>query len=101
MCDKTPAGCKWSGCSGVLPPRAACYSTGGFCHSVRSLSGERIAYTTYQYDNNTSTDEGFWSLVKRAILGHHHYTIEHAAMYIDEASYKYNTPGNRLPLTAA
>ena len=31
-------------------------------------------------------------MVKRAIAGqHHHYTVEHAAMYIDEAAYKYNT----------
>lgn len=34
----------------------------------------------------TNTTEIFRSMVKRAIIGqHHHYTIEHAEMYIDEA----------------
>ena len=47
---------------------------------------------------HTNTIEGFWSLVKRAIAGqHHHYTVEHAAMYIDEASYKYNTRKSETP----
>ncbi len=47
---------------------------------------------------HTNTIEGFWALVKRAILGqHHHYTVEHAAMYIDEASYKYNTRKSETP----
>ncbi|MDE0396386.1 MAG: IS1595 family transposase [Candidatus Poribacteria bacterium] len=40
---------------------------------------------------HTNTIEGFWSLVKRAIIGqHHHYSKEHAAAYIVEACYKYN-----------
>ena len=47
---------------------------------------------------HTNTIEGLWALVKRAILGqHHHYTVEHAAMYIDEASYKYNTRRSETP----
>ena len=41
---------------------------------------------------HTNTIEGFWSLVKRAIFGqHHHYSKHHAAAYIIEACYKYNT----------
>ncbi|MCY3992088.1 MAG: IS1595 family transposase [Caldilineaceae bacterium] len=40
---------------------------------------------------HTNTIEGFWSLVKRAIIGqHHHYSKEHATAYIVEACYKYN-----------
>lgn len=41
---------------------------------------------------HTNTLEGFWSLVKRAIFGHHHhYSKDFAAAYIVEACYKYNT----------
>jgi transposase-like protein len=47
---------------------------------------------------HTNTIEGFWALVKRAISGqHHHYTVEHAEMYIDEAAYKYNTRKSETP----
>ncbi|MDE2817707.1 MAG: IS1595 family transposase, partial [Chloroflexota bacterium] len=49
-------------------------------------------------DVYTNTIEGFWALVKRAISGqHHHYTVEHAGMYIDEAAYKYNTRKAEMP----
>lgn len=44
---------------------------------------------------HTNTIEGFWSLLKRAIVGqHHHYSKEHAAAYIVEACYKYNVRNN-------
>ncbi len=47
---------------------------------------------------HTNTIEGFWSLVKRAIFGqHHHYTHEHAAAYIIEACFKYNTRHDASP----
>lgn len=47
---------------------------------------------------HTNSIEGFWSLVKRAVTGqHHHYTIEHAPAYIDEATYKYNTRKSETP----
>ena len=37
--------------------------------------------------------------MKRAISGqHHHYTIEHAHAYIDEATYKYNTRKSETPI---
>ena len=50
---------------------------------------------------HTNTIEGFWALVKRAISGQHqHYTVEHAAMYIDEAAYKYNTRRQENPWDA-
>ena len=40
---------------------------------------------------HTNTMEGFWALVKRALYGqHHHYSREHAHLYIAEACYKYN-----------
>ena len=50
---------------------------------------------------HTNTIEGFWSLVKRAIFGqHHHYTHEHAAAYIIEACFKYNTRHQASPFDA-
>ena len=50
---------------------------------------------------HTNTIEGFWSLVKRAIFGqHHHYTHEHAAAYIIEACFKYNTRHQDSPFDA-
>lgn len=49
---------------------------------------------------HTNTIEGFWSLVKRAILGqHHHYSLGHAAAYIVEACFKYNNRGNASTFT--
>ena len=57
-------------------------------HSKRYVDG----------DIHTNTIEGFWALVKRAISGqHHHYTVEHASMYLDEATYKYNTRKSETP----
>ena len=65
------------------------------------MQHERINHSTGEYVDgmiHTNTIEGFWSLVKRAISGqHHHYTVEHATMYIDEASYKYNTRKSETP----
>ncbi len=61
---------------------------------------ERINHSIEYVDGHvhTNTIEGFWALVKRAISGqHHHYTVEHAGMYIDEASYKYNTRKSETP----
>lgn len=50
---------------------------------------------------HTQTIEGFFSLVKRAIFGqHHHYTREHAAAYIIEACFKYNTRHEASPFDA-
>lgn len=40
---------------------------------------------------HTNTMEGFWALLKRAWYGqHHHYSRDHAHLYIAEACYKYN-----------
>ena len=50
---------------------------------------------------HTNTIEGFWSLVKRALYGqHHHYSKEHAAAHIVEASYKYNIRKSANPFDA-
>lgn len=60
----------------------------------------RINHSVEYVDGSihTNTIEGFWALVKRAISGqHHHYTVEYAEMYLDEASYKYNTRKSETP----
>ena len=64
------------------------------------ISHKRINHSKAYVDGNiyTNTIEGFWALVKRAISGqHHHYTLEHAEAYIDEATYKYNTRDAETP----
>ena len=44
---------------------------------------------------HVNTIEGFWALLKRALVGqHHHYTTRHAAAYVAEACYKYNIRRN-------
>lgn len=61
-------------------------------------TGKKMLHTTInhaiEYANgliHTNTMEGFWALVKRAWYGqHHHYSRKYAALYISEASYKYN-----------
>jgi transposase-like protein len=41
---------------------------------------------------HTNTIEGFWSLLKRGILGIYHFTSKkHLQMYIDEFAFRYNT----------
>ena len=64
------------------------------------ISHKRINHSNRYVDGDihTNTIEGFWALVKRAISGqHHHYTLDYAAEYIDEASYKYNTRKSETP----
>lgn len=47
---------------------------------------------------HTNTIEGFWSLVKWALYGqHHYYSKEHAGAYIIESCDKYNIRKNPDP----
>ena len=44
---------------------------------------------------HTNSIEGFWSLVKRSIMGQfHHLSIRYLDLYIDECSYKFNNRQN-------
>ena len=46
-------------------------------------------------DTHTNTIEGFWSLLKRAWYGQHHfYSRKWAQLYISETAYKYNNRSN-------
>ncbi len=41
---------------------------------------------------STNTIEGFWSLLKRGIIGIYHFTSKkHLQMYIDEFTFRYNS----------
>ena len=45
-------------------------------------------------DVHTNTIEGFWSHLKRALVGqHHHYSKSYTPLYIAEACWKYNRRG--------
>jgi transposase-like protein len=45
-------------------------------------------------DDHTNTIEGFWSLLKRGIIGiYHNVSPKHLSRYCDEFSYRYNTRG--------
>ncbi|MBL1405004.1 MAG: IS1595 family transposase [Rhizobiales bacterium] len=44
---------------------------------------------------HTNTIEGFWSLMKRGILGIYHFTsVKHLQFYVDEFVFRYNTRDN-------
>ncbi len=43
----------------------------------------------------TNTIEGFWSLLKRGIIGIYHFTTrKHLQKYVDEFVFRYNTRDN-------
>jgi transposase-like protein len=54
-----------------------------------------ISHSTHQYVNgiiHTNTIEGFWSLLKRGIVGiYHHVSKEHLHRYCEEFEYRYNS----------
>jgi transposase-like protein len=54
-----------------------------------------ISHSTHQYVNgiiHTNTIEGFWSLLKRGIVGiYHHTSKKHLHRYCEEFEYRYNS----------
>jgi transposase-like protein len=54
-----------------------------------------ISHTTHKYVDgiiHTNTIEGFWSLLKRGIVGiYHHVSPEHLHRYCEEFEYRYNS----------
>ncbi len=69
----------------------------GFQHEfVTHVAGEYV-----RGNMHTNTIEGFWSLLKRGIIGiYHQVSVKHLNRYCDEFSYRYNTrkltDGNRF-----
>ena len=46
---------------------------------------------------HTNTIEGFWSLLKRGVMGqYHHVTPDHMNAYIDEFCFRYNNRDNEI-----
>jgi len=70
--------------------------------SYRGLS-KKFTHTSIKHTNgnyitvgedNTNTIEGFWSLLKRGIIGVYHFTSsKHLSRYCHEFTYRYNTRG--------
>lgn len=55
--------------------------------SINHAAGEYV-----KGDAHTNTIEGFWSLLKRGIIGIYHFTShEHLQLYVDEFVFRYNT----------
>lgn len=61
------------------------------------MSKEHVCHSAKEYARgnvHTNSIEGFWSLVKRAHYGqHHYYTKKYTDLYIGEAVFKYNKRG--------
>jgi transposase-like protein len=57
-----------------------------------------IKHHAHEYVNgrvHTNTIEGFWSLLKRGIVGIYHFTSKkHLQKYVDEFAFRYNTKDN-------
>lgn len=54
---------------------------------VKHAEGEFVTGNAH-----TNTIEGFWSLLKRGIIGIYHFTSKkHLQKYLDEFSFRYNT----------
>lgn len=76
----------------------------GYSDVYKDYEHKRIPHTRGQYvkDNyHTNSIEGFWSLLKRGILGiYHSVSPKHLQLYCDEFSFRYNTKdfdeGNRF-----
>ena len=53
-----------------------------------------VVHTKGEYvrgDVHTNSVEGFWSLVKRQIIGQHHFvSVKHLQRYLDEMSFRFN-----------
>ncbi len=64
----------------------------GLCNFFNHDSINHSMKEYVQGDIHTNTIEGFWSLLKRGIIGIYHFTSEkHLEKYLDEFSFRYNT----------
>lgn len=67
----------------------------GYNALKRIYDHQFIKHGTGQYVNgrvHTNTIEGFWSLLKRGIVGIYHFTsVKHLQKYVDEFVFRYNT----------
>ncbi|MDR0305105.1 MAG: IS1595 family transposase [Chitinispirillales bacterium] len=72
-------------------------SWGGYNDMSKFYDHRVIKHKEHQYVNgivHTNTIEGFWSLLKRGLLGIYHSTSrKHLQKYVDEFVFRYNTKG--------
>ena len=70
----------------------------GYNALKRIYDHQFIKHGAGQYVNgriHTNTIEGFWSLLKRGIVGIYHFTsVKHLQKYVDEFVFRYNTRNN-------
>ncbi|MBS0497781.1 MAG: IS1595 family transposase [Proteobacteria bacterium] len=70
----------------------------GYNALKRIYDHQFIKHGAGQYVNgrvHTNTIEGFWSLLKRGIIGIYHFTsVKHLQKYVDEFVFRYNTRHN-------
>lgn len=81
-----------------LVPKTAFLITDGFA-AYRNLDREYKGHVVVNHEKgefgngkyHTNTIEGFWSLLKRGIIGIYHFTSKkHLQKYVDEFSFRYN-----------
>ena len=67
----------------------------GYSSIKQLFSHEIVNHKCKEYVRNnvyTNTIEGFWSLLKRGVLGIYHFTSkQHLQRYVDEFVFRYNT----------
>ncbi len=66
----------------------------GYRHLNKSHNHAIVIHSCGEYvrgDVHTNNIEGFWSLVKRQIIGQHHFvSVKHLQRYLNEVSFKFN-----------
>ena len=82
----------------VVSPDATLVSTdehAGYRHLSRTFKGHGVVrHGAGEYrkgDHHTNSIEGFWSLLKRQVIGIHHFvTPKHLGHYVNEATWRFN-----------
>lgn len=81
----------------VVSPDAKLVATdehGGYTHLGRSYPHQVVCHKAGQYrvgDAHTNSIEGFWALLKRQIIGIHHFvTPKHLDRYVGEVTWRFN-----------
>lgn len=81
----------------VVSPEATLVATdehSGYRHLARTYPHKSVRHGQGQFrdgDHHTNTIEGFWSLLKRQIIGiHHQVTPKHLNAYVSEVTWRFN-----------
>ncbi|MCA3254919.1 MAG: IS1595 family transposase [Burkholderia sp.] len=81
----------------VVSPDAALVATdehSGYRHLGRTFNHGIVRHSAGEFrkgDAHTNSIEGFWSLLKRQIIGIHHWiSPKHLQRYVDEATWRFN-----------